>query len=108
MNGRGQPPASTRTTPFDPHCLHPPGCSLPSIYQPSFVAGGAAVATSGERSGLLSLYCTRTGDAISRGAVHINIHAQMSGGGPAQPLLCSTTKAIYLYSPTWRPSAILE
>lgn len=83
-----------------PTCL---SCRLSAIYQPAFVAGGAAIASSGEKSSLLSLYCTATGATISRGSVDISIHATACGGGRADPLLCSTAKALYFFSPTWRP-----
>ena len=67
-----------------------------------FVAGGDAVATSCEStSHLLSLYCTRTGTTISRGAVDAPVGATFCGPRRGDPLLCSTTRAVMAFAPTW-------
>lgn len=72
-----------------------------AIYQPAFCAGGDAVATSCERSTLLSLYCARTGAAISRGDAGITVGATACGPARGDPLLCSTGRTVFLFSPTW-------
>eukprot|EP00887_Chlorella_sp_A99_P004293 scaffold15.g4293.t1 len=83
---------------------HSPLPRLGSIYQPAFVAGGDGIATGGERSSQLTLYCCKTGATISRGTVDIGIHATCSAGHDigTMSLLCSTTKAVFLFAPTWR------
>ena len=65
------------------------------IYQPEFVAGGDGVATGGPRSTQLSLYCTKTGQTISRGEIGFEPAATATVGSK---MLCSTTRQIYLYS----------
>ena len=96
-------------TPLDPppppcHTLHL--CRVGSIYQPAWVAGGAAVATGCERSTLLSLYCTRTGAAISRGDAGFSLGAALCrGAAPGDPLLVSAPRSVLLFAPTWGAEA---
>lgn len=65
------------------------------MYQPQFVAGGDGVATGGSKSTQLSLYCTRTGQTVSRGEICFEPAATATAGSK---VLCSTTRQIYLYS----------
>lgn len=65
------------------------------------MAGGDAIATSCERSTLLSLYCTRTGATISRGATDIAVGATFCGRQRGDPLLCTSARAVYAFRPTW-------
>lgn len=51
------------------HPFPPKTRRLSAIYQPAFVWGGAGVATGGEKSGCLSLYCTATGRWACRGSL---------------------------------------
>jgi WD40 repeat protein len=74
---------------------------IAAIYQPAFVAGGAAVATGCERSQLLSLYCTASGAAISRGEAGLTPGATFCRGGPHDPLLCTAARAVYFFQPVW-------
>lgn len=74
---------------------------ITAIYQPCFVAGGAAVATGCERSQLVSLYCTATGATISRGAAGFTPGATTCGARRGDPLICSAGRAVYLLQPTW-------
>lgn len=83
----------------------PPLHRIGAIYQPAFVGGGNAVAASCERSTLLSLYCTSTGAAISRGDVGAAVGATACGGRLGDPLLCTSSRAVHLYAPEWRPVA---
>lgn len=93
-----------------PHAAAP-YCRVGQIYQPCFVAGGDAVATGCERSQLLSLYCTRTGTTISRGAAGLTPGATFCRGGGASgrgdPLVLSAGRAVYLFAPSWaaKPAA---
>ena len=66
------------------------------------MAGGDAIATAGEKSYALSLYCTQTGATISRGGVGITIGATACGGGHADPLVVTTTRACHLFAPRWK------
>lgn len=79
-------------------------CRVGSIYQPIFCAGGDAVATSCERSTLLSLYCARTGATISRGDAGVTVGATACGRRRGDPLLCSTARALFLFAPAWHTS----
>lgn len=84
-------------------------CRIGQIYQPCFVAGGDAVATGCERSQLLSLYCTHTGAAISRGDAGLTPGATFCRGGGAgdrgDPLVLSAGRAVYLFAPSWAVQA---
>ncbi|PSC70328.1 WD repeat-containing 32 [Micractinium conductrix] len=85
---------------------HAQGARVGSIYQPAWVAGGAAVATGCERSTLLSLYCTRTGAAISRGDAGFSLGAALCrGAAPGDPLLVSAPRSVLLFAPTWGAEA---
>ena len=74
---------------------------IKSIYQPVFVAGGAAVATSGDPAHQLSLYSVADGRTISRGGLDITIGATFCGDKPNAPLLCSTNRCIVAFMPRW-------
>ena len=66
------------------------------------MVGGDAIATGGEKSYALSLYCTRTGATISRGDVGIAFGATACGGSPSDPLVVTSTRACYLFAPRWK------
>ena len=71
------------------------------IYHPVFIDGGRAIATSGEKSERLSLYCTRTGSTISRGHLGFDALSLYECGETDNILVAATTSAIQLYAPTW-------
>ena len=69
------------------------------------MAGGDAVAAYGEGSFALSLYCAKTGRAISRGAVGGALGATFCRGAQrGDPLVCSSSRALELYAPQWAAS----
>lgn len=87
----------------DPLASRPPQNKrrVNAIYQPAFCAGGDAIATSCERSTLLSLYCTRTGATISRGDTGLTVGATFCGRSRGDPLLCTAARSVHLFAPTW-------
>lgn len=74
---------------------------ISGIYQPSWVAGGAAVATACERSTLLSLYCARTGATISRGDTGLAVGATFCGPRRGDLLLATVARGVHAFAPTW-------
>ncbi|KAL4448255.1 hypothetical protein ABPG75_005474 [Micractinium tetrahymenae] len=89
---------------------HAPAARISQIYQPAFVAGGDAVATGCERSQLLSLYCTGSGAAISRGDAGLTPGATFcrgggGGGGRGDPLVLSAGRAVHFFAPAWGEQA---
>jgi hypothetical protein len=81
---------------------------LRHVYRPAFVARGAAVATPGEGSRALSLYCAASGRCISRGGVGFDATLAFccGGGGDdgdvAAPLLLARPGgALSVYAPQW-------
>ncbi|KAL4857638.1 Histone-binding protein [Chlorella vulgaris] len=80
---------------------HAPGPRIASMYQPAFVAGGAAVATGCERSQLLTLYCTSTGALMSCGEAGITAGATCCGSQPGDPFICTAGRAVYFFLPRW-------
>ncbi|GAB4817375.1 hypothetical protein N2152v2_004421 [Parachlorella kessleri] len=98
------------STSHDPHILlhdlrQPSQPLILGIYQPTFVWGGAGIATGGEKSSCLSLYCTATGSTLSRGEVDFTVGATFCGPGRQDPLVCTASRAVYMLGPTWRTSA---
>ena len=71
-------------------------CRCSQIYQPVFVNGGSAVASGGQGSGLLSLYCTNTGATISRGSLGYDPSALCAGRGGLRLLACATNRCVML------------
>jgi WD40 repeat protein len=80
---------------------HAPGPRIASMYQPAFVAGGAAVATGCERSQLLNLYCTSTGALLSCGDAGITAGATCCGSQSGDPFICTAGRAVYCFLPRW-------
>lgn len=74
---------------------------IKNIYQPAFVAGGAAVATAGDPAHQLSLYSVLDGRTISKGEVDVTIGATFCGSSPNAPLLCSANRCVVAYAPKW-------
>jgi WD40 repeat protein len=79
--------------------------ALRGVYRPTFVAHGAAVATGGEGSRRLSLYCAASGRARSRGALGFDPTVAFAGGAGAHddraPLLLARGGALLAYAPRW-------
>jgi WD40 repeat protein len=77
---------------------------IPHIYQPTWVAGGDAVATPGASNTALVVYCAKTGEAVSQGEV-----VGLAGGRIGligcrgvkkdDPLVCVTNKHVHLLKP---------
>jgi hypothetical protein len=114
----GSSSGSDRAAPATPllelrgHCAPPMGTKkLRNVYRPAFVARGAAVASPGEGSRALSLYCAATGRALSRGDVGFDATlAFCCGGGDggdddgdvrAPLLLARPGGALSVYAPMW-------
>ena len=76
---------------------------LKHIYRPAFVAAGAAVATPGEGSERLSLYCCSSGRALSRGALGFDASTSCCAA-PAErgaALLLAHKGTLRTYAPLW-------
>lgn len=71
------------------------------IYQPAFVAGGAAVAAAADPSDRLSLYSVADGRTVSRGEVDLAVGATAAGAGPCAPLLVTANRCVALLAPRW-------
>jgi WD40 repeat protein len=86
----------------------PPGKRITSIYQPVFVAGGAAIAAAGQLSlsNQLSLYSVVDGKTISRGEVDIGsigaTYCSGGGGSVGAPLFCSSNRCVAMFTPQWK------
>jgi len=82
---------------------------IPHIYQPTWVAGGDAVATPGASNTALVVYCAQTGEAVSQGEVVGLAGGQIGligcrGAKKDDPLVCVTNKHVHLLKPRFERS----
>jgi hypothetical protein len=63
------------------------------------------VATPGEGSNALSVYCTATGRALSRGQLGFDASVAFAGGAVDAPLLLAHGGALRAYAPQWTADA---
>jgi hypothetical protein len=70
-----------------------------SIYHPYFCGNGTKIVASGDKSKKLSLYCTKTGDTVSRGSLPFNV-SYLSLLEPAcSTLILADGKELHIYEP---------
>ncbi len=69
------------------------------------LCAAAQVATPGEGSNALSVYCTATGRALSRGQLGFDASVAFAGGAVDAPLLLAHGGALRAYAPQWTADA---
>jgi hypothetical protein len=65
----------------------------------------AQVATPGEGSDALSVYCAATGRVLSRGQLGFDASVAFAGGAVDAPLLLAHGGALHAYAPQWAADA---